>query len=612
MDTQSFKNISSDGSVVIIGTGMGGGTLAVLLARAGYHPILIEAGDEQERSIADKSAAGRTFGIAKNRAIEIGGGTNLWHGVTAPLDKEDFGCDYPERHPGWPIARETLLPYWTAAAAFLGFREPACIELAHWPKEVQERVSDLGVDFTRVTPKLFRVLRKPTRLKPLLLDLERKRQLTLLRGCRARCLEWSQDGTHAVAVIVNLDGKLLRVPAAQIVIAAGALESPVLLLNSPGGEAGGRYNLAGHAGRYLGDHPMAFVGKVRVRRLKRAPLYSDMSDGMGNLVRVGLRPQDVSTFGNSNLYLRPSVGKRRDDVEDKILLSMVALRRPSSIRVKDLLTILAHPRVAYRAVANRFALPAWYRHADLFFVTDQSSTADSRIQLAASPAPDGLRDGEYIWKVPESDLQRLDEMFKEVITPSLQTEDITITVPPTIEHWRDHFTSAAHHLGTMRMSSTPEDGVVSPDLRLHATKNVWVCDGSVLPSGGNANPSLTICALAHRLFEHLQPRLRPSDATGKTYVAAECERPKALLTGATGFIGRAIAQRAQGRLALLSGVRADAPTQQAPGRVRIDCADDNSVLEAVAGCDVVIHAAYDAGQPLRESEFACRLVKAGV
>lgn len=612
MKPQSFENISGDRSVVIVGSGMGGGTLAVLLARAGYHPVLIEAGDERECSIADASTSGRPFGIAKNRAVEIGGGTNLWHGVTAPLDEADFEANHPERHPGWPIARETLRPYWAAAAAFLGFREPARLELTQWPDELRAHASDLGVDFTHLAPKLFRVLHKPTRLKPLLLDLERKRQLTLLRGCRARRLEWSQDGTHAVAVIVNRDGELHRVPAAQIVIAAGALESPVVLLNSPGGEAGGRYNLAGHAGRYLSDHPMAFVGKVRVRRPRRAPLYSDMSDGMGNRVRIGLRPADIPTFGNSNLYLRPSFGERRNDVEDKILLSMVALRRPSSIRMKDLATILAHPRVAYRAVANRFALPVRYRHADLFFVTEQGSEAASRVQLSTRPAPDGLHDGDYHWQVPESDLQRLDVMFTEVVAPSLQTADLTLTAPPTIDHWRDHFTSAAHHLGTMRMSATAEGGVVSPDLRLHAAENVWVCDGSVFPSVGNANPSLTICALAHRLFEHLQPRLRPADAGADTSGAARSDLPKVLLTGATGFIGRAIAKQAEGRLSLLAGVRADAPTQQAPGRVRIDYADSRSVSEAVAGCGMVIHAAYDAAQPLREGEFARRLVEAGL
>ncbi|MFG6441708.1 GMC oxidoreductase [Roseateles sp. LKC17W] len=614
MKQLSFETINGDRSIVIIGSGMGGGTLAVLLARAGYHPVVIEAGDEREWSIADEPATGRPFGIAKNRAIEIGGGTNLWHGVTAPLDEEDFQDSRPERHPGWPITRDTLVPYWAAAATFLGFREPTRLELGHWPAELSAHATDLGVDFTRVTPKLFRVLHKPTRLKPILLELERKRQLTLLRGCRARRLEWSQDGTLAEAVIVNRGGELHRLVASQIVIAAGALESPVVLLNSPGGEPGGRYNRMGHVGRYLGDHPMAFVGKVRVQQPRRAPLYSDMSDGMGNRVRIGLRPKDIPTFGNSNLYLRPSFGERSNDVEDKILLSMVALRRPSSVRIKDLATILAHPRVAYRAVANRFALPVRYRHADLFFVTEQGSERISRVQLRAAPAADGLREGGYHWHVPDGDLRRLDVMFKEVIAPSLQTGGLTLTAAPTIEHWREHFTSAAHHLGTMRMSATGENGVVSSDLRLHAANNVWVCDGSVFPSVGNANPSLTICALAHRLFDHLQPLLRATDT--RTDVQAIVDTPgglpRALLTGATGFIGRTIAKRAAGRLSVLSGVRADAPARQAPGRVRIDYADERSVSAAVADCDVVIHAAYDPNQPMREGEFAGRLVDAGM
>ncbi len=591
---------------------MGGGTLAVLLARAGYQPVIIEAGDERECSISDIANLGRPFALAKNRAIEIGGTTNLWHGVTAPLDDVDFKADYSSRHPGWPIERESMLPYWTAAAAFLGFSDPTRLELNNWPSQLREHVFDLGIDLSRFTPKLFRVLRKPTRLKPLLLDLERKRQLTILRGCRARQLEWSPDGSTAVAVIVNRGGELHRVPASKIVLAAGALESPVVLLNSPGGESGGRYNPAGNVGCYLSDHPMAFVGKVRVSPPRRAPLYSDMPDGMGNRVRVGLRPVDNLTFGNTNLYLRPTLGERRNEVEDKILLSLVALRRPSSIRIKDILTLLAHPRVVYRAIANRYSLPIRYRNADLFFVTEQSSVSTSQVKLTLNPALDGLRDGDYQWQVPESDLHRLHLMFKEVIIPSLQTANLKLTEEPTISHWRDQFTSAAHHLGTMRMSATAEDGVVSADLRLHGADNVWVCDGSVFPSVGNANPSLTICALAHRLFDHLQPSLRPVCADTDITAGTDLNLSRALLTGATGLIGRAIAARAAGRLSLISGVRADAPIRQIPGRARIDFADDRSVAEAVVGCDVLIHAAYDASQPQREGEFARRLVEAGL
>jgi nucleoside-diphosphate-sugar epimerase len=85
-----------------------------------------------------------------------------------------------------------------------------------------------------------------------------------------------------------------------------------------------------------------------------------------------------------------------------------------------------------------------------------------------------------------------------------------------------------------------------------------------------------------------------------------------LLTGATGFIGNAIAKKAAGRLSLISSVRADASSFQPLGHVRVDLGDDRSVAKAVVGCDVVIHAAYDSSQPHREGEFARRLVEAGL
>ena len=60
-----------------------------------------------------------------------------------------------------------------------------------------------------------------------------------------------------------------------------------------------------------------------------------------------------------------------------------------------------------------------------------------------------------------------------------------------------------HHMGTCRMSNSPEEGVVDVDLNVHGTRNVFVCSSAVFPTGGAANPTLTIAALAHRLGTHL-------------------------------------------------------------------------------------------------------------
>ena len=61
----------------------------------------------------------------------------------------------------------------------------------------------------------------------------------------------------------------------------------------------------------------------------------------------------------------------------------------------------------------------------------------------------------------------------------------------------------AHLVGGCRMAATPEEGVVNKDLRSFAVPNLYVTDGSVLPTQGSANPALTIMALAARAADHL-------------------------------------------------------------------------------------------------------------
>jgi choline dehydrogenase-like flavoprotein len=61
----------------------------------------------------------------------------------------------------------------------------------------------------------------------------------------------------------------------------------------------------------------------------------------------------------------------------------------------------------------------------------------------------------------------------------------------------------AHLVGGCRMADRPEDGVVDSDLRSFAVPNLYITDGSVLPTQGSANPALTIMALAARCADHL-------------------------------------------------------------------------------------------------------------
>jgi choline dehydrogenase-like flavoprotein len=61
----------------------------------------------------------------------------------------------------------------------------------------------------------------------------------------------------------------------------------------------------------------------------------------------------------------------------------------------------------------------------------------------------------------------------------------------------------AHLVGGGRMGASPDSSVVDSDHRLWGLPNLFLCDGSVCPTQGSANPALTIMALASRLAERL-------------------------------------------------------------------------------------------------------------
>ena len=61
-----------------------------------------------------------------------------------------------------------------------------------------------------------------------------------------------------------------------------------------------------------------------------------------------------------------------------------------------------------------------------------------------------------------------------------------------------------HHLGTTRMHVDPRHGVVDPSCRVHGVPYLYATGGSVFPTSGAANPTLTIVALALRLADEVK------------------------------------------------------------------------------------------------------------
>jgi choline dehydrogenase-like flavoprotein len=70
---------------------------------------------------------------------------------------------------------------------------------------------------------------------------------------------------------------------------------------------------------------------------------------------------------------------------------------------------------------------------------------------------------------------------------------------------------SAHLMGGCRMGFTPRDSVTNADGRTWDIPNLWICDGSLFPTGGGANPSLTIMAIACRIGDRIAAMARRGD-----------------------------------------------------------------------------------------------------
>ena len=97
---------------------------------------------------------------------------------------------------------------------------------------------------------------------------------------------------------------------------------------------------------------------------------------------------------------------------------------------------------------------------------------------------------------------QVDEALRKLVA-TLGHHVVEFTPEPD---WQTQLHTAAHHSGSCRMATSPDEGVCDRDLTVFGTDNLCVCDGSALPTSGYANTGLMIGALALRLADHLLAR----------------------------------------------------------------------------------------------------------
>jgi choline dehydrogenase-like flavoprotein len=332
-------------------------------------------------------------------------------------------------------------------------------------------------------------------------------------------------------------GRSLDVSARVFILAAGGLENARLLLASQSLSGPGVGNCHGMVGRCYMSHLAGTLGRLELSQQEKPPFYRLAKDHSGAYWRRRFRLTDQAqrrgrTANIIGFPLRPPID---DPSHGDAVLSLLHLHErlwrrrdgePASWRSLSRHLgncVFAHPlawssaaRQAWLRARQRrlpFVTPFDSRAQDsLFFQSEHAPNRESRVTLGDRRDEFGVPRLDARIRFSEIDYRTVSVFYQELDRGLRATRQGRVDYDPAdldrhLAELTSHFNSLAHQLGTTRMSARPQDGVVDADCRSHCLGNLYISGGSVFPTSGHANPTLTIVALALRLAEHVAGRL---------------------------------------------------------------------------------------------------------
>jgi choline dehydrogenase-like flavoprotein len=500
---------------LIVGVGAAGGVLLQRLARAGFRVVGLEAGpfwDTERDWVSDEKGSHQlywedmritggsdplTFG-ANNSGKGVGGGTVHWAAFTPRFHPSDFEV-YTRDGVGadWPISYWDLKPYYellelempVAGPAWFPWGDPHGYAYGPHPmggvgNTLIKGCTSLGIPVSAGGPVAI------------LSGSRNDRPHCIYRGF---CIQGCKVGAKASTLITHVPdairngaevrdrsmasrihlGKNNRVTgvsyfdeekrehfqkARAVIVSGYAIETPRLLLNSAcDGYENGLANSSDTVGRYL----MAQAGNVVLGRFNE-------------LVRMYKAPPAHAL--TEHFY---ETDPRRDFARGFAIQTVGPLPISFSKQI-----------MAARGVwgwGMRREMMNYNHWAALGLLGEILPWPDNRVTHSEERDQFGIRIPHISFSLHEND-KKLIEFAKQ------KTEEV-MRAAGAVEVTQE--SRYAHLVGAARMGADPATSVVDKFGRTHDIANLFVCDGSILPTQGSANPGLTIQALAARTADYL-------------------------------------------------------------------------------------------------------------
>lgn len=490
---------ASRADVVVIGSGMGGATTALALARRGVDVLVVERGRRLPRE-PENWSPGAVFIERRYRPQEtwydadgaafapgvhyvVGGNTKVYGASLPRFRVQDFGAiEHLEGiSPAWPFSYADLEPYYAEAEHIYRvhgqvgddptepwrsgpFPYPA---LSHEPyvedlarrlrsRGVHPSANAMGLDY-RAGGSCIRCATCdgfPCRLGAKC-DAETcgidpaiaTGNARLLTGVRVHRLDTDRTGRRVARLVAEGPDGPVTITAGKFVVAAGAVNSAALLLASADAKhPTGLANASGQVGRNFMMHNNSHIAALSLHR-----------------------PNDVTfqkTLSVHDWYL--------DGGDGFPLGALQLIGKVTGVMMKSWATRM--PLRMLRQMAQR--------SVEWLVMSEDLPAADNRVHLGAggrittARTARGLRTHRVLHRRARRLL--LGAGYDAVFT---QRFDISMN---------------SHQCGTVVAGVDAATSVLDPWCRSHEVRNLWVIDASHFPSSAAMNPALTIAAQALR------------------------------------------------------------------------------------------------------------------
>lgn len=514
IDARTLDNGSLiEGDLCIIGTGAAGLSIALEWVAAGRKVILLEAGgfDPEARMQALYRGASLDrpyYPLQAARLHYFGGTTGHWAGYCSPFDPIDFVKRDWVPHSGWPITRADLDVHYARANKLLELGPYEMYNPSNW-EALDPTVRRMPLDGQTFYPKMWQ-FSPPTRMGTIYRDrIVKSDNVHLYTYAKVVEVVPNRDLNAIEGLRVKtIDGKEHQARARQYVVACGSIHSARLLLASNSRAPNGVGNQNDNVGRFFQEHFEIMTAQLTFEKPLAAKMYTISTIGDIRARAEMALAGDVQTkhrILNGTASFRPGVITGTEQ-------SRFATFSPDAVANVEARRKAERERKAGIAPQTKAASDG----PSLSYVSatrqEQTPNPESRIVLDAEKDELGMPLANLRWKFTKLDKRSI-RVFYELLGQELgraglgRVQVMDWLLDGNDDSWPSILAAGWHHMGTLRMSENPKDGVVDANCKVHGLSNLFVAGDPVFSTSGAPNPTLTVVAVALRLSDHLKNKV---------------------------------------------------------------------------------------------------------